>query len=318
MTALGFLGVDLSGKEHHDHNDMYSVVTVALFRSPVHHERTASINMPTYPLLSLLLTFFVALAAAVDAQRQVSILAWPLSAPKAQPFASISHTSTNASVTSYTPPTILASAEIVRLGFYHKSGLWSGIATSASNFASSRSKRLQLHVRPNGEVYHLAFKVTDLAPQVREQGVGEGLDVEVVQDKPGPAPALNKPVVVREDGQVEGKEPEKTFLQKYRAHHHHSKNTLANSTQVLVGNRPVRGVPAGHGRERRVTSPLQYKAGSSPPISVAIYFVRAYSAPHLFSIFATLHQASLHRSTCSSPPHQPTHRRRVRQRHIVH
>ncbi len=38
--------------------------------------------------------------------------------------------------------------------------------------------------------------------------------VELVPRERGPAPVLNKPVVLNADGKLDGKEPEKSFLQK--------------------------------------------------------------------------------------------------------
>jgi hypothetical protein len=61
-----------------------------------------------------------------------------------------------------------------------------------------------------GRVLYIGFEAT------RGDAVtkGEGLEVELVPILKGEGPILNKPVVVAENGQVEGKEPEKTFLQK--------------------------------------------------------------------------------------------------------
>jgi hypothetical protein len=171
--------------------------------------------MRSHLILSLVLTFLSSLALAVQS-REVTLLAWPLSAPKPQTLAQVSFTSTNASIKSYTPPTIPAGDDVIRLGFHHQpSGQWSGIATSASNFHSDSklSKTIQLHVRSDGELYHLGLKIA-------EQGKGSArkdeLVVEVAQIQKGPVPALNKPVVVSADGE-EAKEPEKSFLQKYVA-----------------------------------------------------------------------------------------------------
>jgi hypothetical protein len=172
--------------------------------------------MPASPtLLVLFLAFFFSLAAAVETPRQVDVFAWPLSAAKPRAFATIAYTSTNASIKSYTSPTLPSDDDIVRIGFFHKSGSWSGVATSASNLAAEKQKKVQLHVRPDGELYHLAFKTAAPVSQGKGKNSKKDLNVEVVKIKPGPVPVLNKPVVVREDGQVEGKEPEKTFLQKY-------------------------------------------------------------------------------------------------------
>lgn len=178
--------------------------------------------MRTYAILSALLAFFASRAVSAETERKVDVFAWPLTASNPQSLAVITYTSTNATVDSYLPLSLkepLASDDIVRVGFYHKSGAWSGVATSAWNFAPGRNKKLQLHVREDGELYHVAFKTTEGVIQGKAKGgtsAGDkdGLSVEVVKIQKGPVPVLNKPIVVREDGSTDDKEPEKTFLQK--------------------------------------------------------------------------------------------------------
>jgi len=172
-------------------------------------------------LLSLTLTFLASLSHAIDPipSRQIDIFAWPLLTTKPQTLAQITYTPTNASIKSYTPASIPSNSEIVRIGFHHgPSGeQWSGIATSAENLSAEKSKTLTLHVRPDGELYHVGWKV-DAEPVSQGKGrssVQEGkFNVEVVRIREGPVPALNQPVVVSADGE-EAKEPEKSFLQKY-------------------------------------------------------------------------------------------------------
>lgn len=173
--------------------------------------------MRTTTVISILLTFIISLAAAVDTstEREANIFAWPLSAEEPQSLATVSYTSTNATINTYTAPTIPSGDDIVRVGYFHPSGEWSGVATSASNFAPNKPKTLQLLVNQNAELYHLGF--TPSGPVSRGKGqisTVDDLTVEVVQITPGPKPALNKPVVVTADGEEE-KEPEKSFLQKF-------------------------------------------------------------------------------------------------------
>lgn len=166
-------------------------------------------------LVTIVLTFIVSLAAAVESQRSTDIFAWPLSASKPTKLTTVTYTSTNATLKGYDLPRFPADEEIVRVGFYHKSGQWSGIATSASNFAPKTPMKLQLHVREDGELYNVGFKTSEAVSQGEGQvNMVDWLNVEVVKIRPGPLPVLNKPIVVSPDGQVEGKEPEKTFLQK--------------------------------------------------------------------------------------------------------
>lgn len=166
-------------------------------------------------LISLVLAFLILLAAAAQQERTTDIFAWPLSSEKPQTLAEVTYTATNASIASVKEPTIPSSDDIVRVGFYHPSGSWSGIATAASNFSPNKPKKLQLHVRPDGELYHVGFKVAEPVSQGKGKSTQNGMSVEVVPVRLGPVPAMNKPVVVSEDGTVEQKEPEKTFLQKY-------------------------------------------------------------------------------------------------------
>ncbi|KAF7192376.1 hypothetical protein HII31_06408, partial [Pseudocercospora fuligena] len=173
-------------------------------------------KMRTSSVVSIVLAFIVTLAAAVETQRSTDIFAWPLSASKPTKLTTVSYTSMNATLKGYDFPKIPDHEEIVRIGFYHKSGKWSGIATSAKNFAIINPMRLVLHVKDDGELYHVGFKAND--PITRAEGkpdTSDWLNVEVAKIRPGPVPTLNKPIVVTADGQVEGKEPEKTFLQKY-------------------------------------------------------------------------------------------------------
>ena len=168
----------------------------------------------TTSVLALLLAFITSLALAVQEERTVDIFAWPASSASSQTLAKISYTSSNATIRSYTAPKIPSDDDIVRIGYYHASGAWSGVATSASNFAPQKDKKLQLLLNTNGDLYHVGFRVSNL-PSSSKSGEGkDGMGVEVVNMQRGPTPHLNKPVVLDAEGQVEQKEPEKTFLQK--------------------------------------------------------------------------------------------------------
>nr|POF13069.1 hypothetical protein CFP56_10217 [Quercus suber] len=170
--------------------------------------------MHVHTVFSLLLAFLSSLAYAIEAERKVDVFAWPLSSPKSQTLARISYNLTTATVHSYNAPKIPAGDDIVRVGFYHASGSWSGIATSASNFAESKDKKLQLLLNDDGEVYHVGFRAEDFPTSSKSSNKKDGLSVELVKIMPGSVPVLNKPVVLSADGNVEQKEPEKTFLQK--------------------------------------------------------------------------------------------------------
>jgi len=165
-------------------------------------------------LVGLTLAFLSSLAVAIETERTVNVFAWPLSAPKPQTLAKITYNSTFATIESYNDPKISSDDDIVRIGFYHTSGAWSGIATAATNLAPEKDKKLQLHVNANGELYHLGFSSSEFGTSSKTSNKKDGLSVEVVKVKPGPVPHLNKPVVLNPDGKVEEKEPEKSFFQK--------------------------------------------------------------------------------------------------------
>jgi len=175
---------------------------------------STSAIMRVNTVISILLTFLCSLSAAFETEHTVDVLAWPLSAPKGATLAKITYNSTAATVKSYTQPTIPSSDDTVRIGYYHPSGSWSGIATAASNFAPEKSKKLLLHLNSDGELYHVGFRASDYGSSIATSNKMDGMSVELVKVRPGPTPHLNKPVVVNADGTVPSKEPEKSFLQK--------------------------------------------------------------------------------------------------------
>ena len=206
-------------------------------------------------VVTVVVAFLTYLAAAAQQERTVDIFAWPLSASKSQTLAQLSYTSSNATVKSYTAPKAPNDEDIIRIGFYHPSGSWSGVATSASNLQPQKEKRLQLHLNTNGELYHVGFKVSDI-PSSSESGKGtDGMSVEVVKMQQGPTPHLNKPVVLSADGSVPNKEPEKTFIQKYGASLQFitpcftNTDTLSRYWWVIVGFLVLQVVIGGAGKE---------------------------------------------------------------------
>ncbi|KAI7120851.1 hypothetical protein KC343_g18032 [Hortaea werneckii] len=168
--------------------------------------------------LGLLLAFFASLAFAVEQQRTVDIFAWPLNPPQSTLLAKISYNSTVATVDSYQPFAPPAPAVPVSVGFKHWHGaVWSCVSTDASNFAAGKDKKLQLHLDQNGDLFHLGFKASDVGGshgKTKESKKGD-LSVEIVPVNKGPSPALNKPIVVNQDGSMPDKVEEKSFFQKY-------------------------------------------------------------------------------------------------------
>ncbi|TLD06866.1 hypothetical protein E2P81_ATG10587 [Venturia nashicola] len=161
--------------------------------------------------LTLLSSFSVA-----QTDKQIDISAWPLSAPKSQSLAKITYNTEQATVVSYNALKLSAGEEIVRIGFHHPStGSWSGIATSAANFAEGKDKKIQLLLNEQGEVYHVGFKTSDWPTSSKGGSKKDDMSVEVVPMKTGSTIHLNKPVVLNAEGKLAGQPEEKTFLQKY-------------------------------------------------------------------------------------------------------
>ncbi|KAF2738168.1 hypothetical protein EJ04DRAFT_509836 [Polyplosphaeria fusca] len=135
--------------------------------------------------------------------------------PSPLPLATIDYdaTTSTGTVVSYTPPTGSYSPDrLVRVGLLDpKTSQWRGVVTSSLSFQDKYKKRLLVHVDEKGDVFHIGFGTSTRGVNPEDVEV----EVEVVKRGIGPTPALNKPVVLNADGKVEGKEQEKTFLQKY-------------------------------------------------------------------------------------------------------
>lgn len=166
-------------------------------------------------VLTLVVAFLSSLTLSAKEERTIDIFAWPLSDSKSQTLAKVSYTSTNATIKSHSAPEIPTGEDVVRIGFYHSSGSWSGVATAAENFNPGKEKKLLLNVNTAGEVYHVGFKAHDVVTNGKK-GVQpqDEMAVEIVKMARGPSPVLNKPVVLNAEGKLDEKEPEKTFLQK--------------------------------------------------------------------------------------------------------
>ncbi|KAK7534122.1 uncharacterized protein J3D65DRAFT_660509 [Phyllosticta citribraziliensis] len=165
-------------------------------------------------VLFLLSTFALAASSTADAAT-LTVFAWPLGEGKAQPqpLAKVSYDAANASAAllSWSPPTSPSDlSTLVRIGLSSDSS--SSILTSAAALTPYYKKTLVLHAAPNGD----DIFTVGLGAVPRTNEADEEVDVRVEHVKKGPAPVLNKPVVLDESGKVAGQEvPEKTFLQKY-------------------------------------------------------------------------------------------------------
>jgi hypothetical protein len=192
----------------------------------------------TLALLSLLTTAL----AAPDA---VTIYAWPLSASAPEPLASVRlHSTADGTTTtlvSFTPPKPRHASELVRVGLYDAAtGAWRGSATSAAFFGEHVDRAITLHVDGAGVPYHVDVEATDVpdpdkvkrdlvkkakkkdkkkakkeaSKLIEEWRVGK-TTVGVWEAEDGPAPVLNKPIVLTEEGMVKAPlEQQRTFMQK--------------------------------------------------------------------------------------------------------
>jgi hypothetical protein len=165
-------------------------------------------------LLSRLLVLPVAVASSVTlyvSSVQSSTSADTAIIPSPIPLAQIEYDVDQSvgTLASYTPPTGSYSRDhLLRIGLTDpQDGSWRGIITSAASFSDEYHKKFVIHVDDKGEPFHVGFSTS-------AKGSGDGPEVEVVKRNVGPKPVLNKPIVLNAEGKLDGKEPEKTFLQK--------------------------------------------------------------------------------------------------------
>jgi len=205
-------------------------------------------------LLSKLLLLPVAVASSVtlfvssvpaSASADTAIVASPI------PLAQIEYDADQSvgTLASYTPPTgSYLPDHLLRVGLTDSvSGPWRGVLTSAASFSDQYHKKFVIHVDEKGEPYHIGFRT-------RAKGSEEEVEVEIVKKNDGPKPVLNKPIVLNAEGKVDGKEPEKTFLQKWAKMHVLRDYMMLTITQVLVGSRSLLGGSASRRWRRREIS----------------------------------------------------------------
>ena len=165
------------------------------------------------PLWALVLLLSLTLASA---ESTLTLSAWPLAASATPtPFLSLTYNASTltSTVKSYTPPQ-LPDNQHVRIGFPRGSSdsQWSSVLASSSSFSPDTKKLLRVHVDGSGDVVNVGWHAHGTA---KADAAPEGnVRVEILPVPHGSRPVLNKPVVLRPDGKVEGKEEEKTFLQK--------------------------------------------------------------------------------------------------------
>lgn len=173
----------------------------------------------------IIATLALLLTTALAADKTLNIHAWPLDASGPQHLAQVSYNAANASaaVVSWKAPSIsIADNALLRIGLQKPD--WTGILTSAAALSPEYKKTLVLHADAQGAIYGIGFgaepRATSEAEKQSRNKNGAVEDEDVVEVKvekvqAGPAPFLNKPVVLDEKGKLAGQEePEKTFLQK--------------------------------------------------------------------------------------------------------
>jgi len=180
-------------------------------------------------LLGLPVLFAACAVQALDnaGSRDFTVEAWPLSSAKSQPLAQISFDSTSkyTKVNTFTPPKQpLTAEELVRVGFHDSAdSKWRGVVTSAASFDPQYQQKLHLHLDEDGKVWHIAISTIPKPAPTKGQMVNgkrqpaqeaPQLVVEILPNMPAPSPILNRPIVLNAQGKVEGKEPEKSLLQK--------------------------------------------------------------------------------------------------------
>lgn len=144
--------------------------------------------------------------------------------PSPIPLAQIEYdaSAATAEITSYTPPTGAYTPDhLLKLGILTpgpikdgQEGEWRGIVTSAAAFDAGFKKTFTLWVDERGEVWYVGFSTRAIGGEGGKEGDKDEVAVEVVKRGKGPEPVLNRPVVLNAEGKLDGKEPEKSFLQK--------------------------------------------------------------------------------------------------------
>ncbi|KAL4869326.1 hypothetical protein BDV12DRAFT_83365 [Aspergillus spectabilis] len=172
----------------------------------------------SFTLLSILLSLLsLSSITLASYSPQLEILYWPVANSKPSVLAHVSYdpASLKSDLIDYSPPTDL-SQDLARIGFYiattSNPKQWVGTLTSLSALKGDETQKptLRLHISPANEIYHVS-----LASASAYTSSSDNLQLEIVTDKAGASPHLNRPIVVGPDGKNPEEEPEKTLFQKY-------------------------------------------------------------------------------------------------------
>lgn len=179
-----------------------------------HSSNTITAIMHFLAFLGALSVLFTSCLADTSAD----LFYWPVGASQPSILARITYdpVSLSSEVVSYQPPADNARDSLVRVGLYTTTATnpkqWTGsLVSSSSLIGGGHHPTFRLHLGPANEVYHVSLAASS---DSRTQSRGSGPQVELVPSTPGKQPHLNRPVVVRPDGETPEEVVEKSFLQK--------------------------------------------------------------------------------------------------------
>lgn len=143
---------------------------------------------------------------------------WPVGASQPSILARITYdpTSLSSKVVSYHPPADDPRDNLARVGLYTTTPTnpkqWIGsLVSSSSLIGEGHHPTFRLHLGPANEVYHVSLAASS---DSKTEAKTSGPRVELVSSTPGKQPHLNRPVVLRPDGETPEEVVEKSFLQK--------------------------------------------------------------------------------------------------------
>ncbi|KAL4877263.1 hypothetical protein BJY04DRAFT_198425 [Aspergillus karnatakaensis] len=173
--------------------------------------------------LSLISILYLLLSTTLASYSpQLEILYWPVAEPEPSVLARVSYdpVTLKSDLIDYDIPADvsqdLTREDLARVGFYvatpSNPKQWVGTLTSLSALRGDETQRptLRLYISAANEPYHVS-----LSSDTARGSSLKNLQLEVVADKAGPSPHLNRPIVVGPDGKNPEDEAEKTLFQKY-------------------------------------------------------------------------------------------------------
>lgn len=164
-------------------------------------------------ILALLGAVFLLFASGL-ADASADLFYWPVGVSHPSILARVTYdpASLSSEVVSYQPPAEDARGDLVRVGLYTATPTnpkqWIGTLISSSFLiGEDHHPTFRLHLGPASEIYHVSLAASS-------NSKASGPRVELVSSTPGTHPHLNRPVVLRPDGESPEEVVEKSFLQK--------------------------------------------------------------------------------------------------------